>query len=129
MTTLNKQQLSAHRQHIGKLLRRIDYLSKRCLFDDPLIHGSPTTVFRKCGRKGCKCNESEDSRHGPYKVIQVVRNGHSRQVYLRKEQEKLWQMAKNYQYQADKLLDLKQRCQELIETVTKVIQNRTMEFP
>ncbi len=128
-SVLTKPQLSAYRQRVGNLLKKIGFLSSRCLFDDVLIQGSPAAVYRKCGRPGCKCAAGGDSRHGPYKVIQIVREKRSRQVYLRSGQEKLWQFARNYQHQVTKYLELKQQCAQLLNLVSEVIQKRALEFP
>ena len=126
---LTSSQLSLYRQTIRKLMTRIERLSSRCLFIDELIHGSPTEVFRKCGRANCKCATSASERHGPYKVIQVVRDGKSRQVCLRKDQAELWDLAKRYQFQVDKLAELKTACQELQTTAAEIVELRVRDFP
>ena len=121
--------LSRYRQTISRLLKSIQQLATRCLFADPLIHGSPAQVFRSCGRKGCKCTTDPALRHGPYQVIQVVRNGRSRQVCLRRDQGALFEQAKHYQYQMTKLAELKLVCQTLQDTIRSIIEQRTVEFP
>jgi hypothetical protein len=126
---ITSKQLSQYRQTVRNLVDKIDRLSSRCLYLDELIHGSPTEVFRKCGRANCKCANSPEDRHGPYKVIQVIRDGKSRQICLRKEQEDLWELAKRYQFQTDKLDELKTVCQELQTLVTEVIEKRLRDFP
>ena len=126
---LEKPQLSAYRQQVHNLVKKIEFLSSRCLFADELIRGSPAVVYRRCGRPRCKCAQGGDSRHGPYKVIQVVRDERSRQICLRAGQEKLWQLAKNYQHQIAKYLELKRCCSELLELVNDVIAKRVVEFP
>ena len=122
-------QISSYRQTIRQLNEKIDRLSSRCLFTDELIHGTPAEVFRKCGRKNCKCAEDEKQRHGPYKVIQVIRKGKSRQVCLRREQEHLWGLAVHYRHQVEKLSELKQFCEKLQDVVAEVIEKRKREFP
>jgi len=126
---LTKPQLSAYRQRVGNLVRKIGFLSSRCLFADELIRGSPAVVYRKCGRPRCKCVAGGDKRHGPYRVIQIVRDKRSRQICLRVSQDKHWQLAKNYQHQIEKFLDLKRCCSELIQLVNDVIAKRIVEFP
>lgn len=126
---ITKEQVSRYRQSIGQLVRKVDWLASRCLFVDPLIHGSPAEVYRRCGRRGCACSTDENKRHGPYKVIQVVWQKRSRQICLRRDQEKLWPLAQHYQYQMKRLAELKQACQALQAMVHEVIDQRTMEFP
>jgi len=126
---LTKKQLSRYRQSMRQRLKRIDWLASRCLFVDPLIHGSPAEVYRRCGRKACACTTDDNKRHGPYKVIQVVKQKHSRQICLRRDQEQLWPLAQHYQHQMQRLSELKQECQSLQDMVREVIDKRTMEFP
>jgi hypothetical protein len=126
---LTNEQLSRFRQSMGQQLKKIDWLASRCLFADPLIHGSPAVVYRRCGRKSCVCSTNDEKRHGPYKVIQVVRKKRSRQVCLRREQEKFWPLAEHYQYQMKRLAELKEACSQLQEFVREVIHQRTIEFP
>lgn len=123
------EQLSRYRQSIRKLVEKIDRLSSRCLFSDPLIHGTPAEVFRKCGRSGCKCGLDSKDRHGPYKVIQVKRDGKQRQVCLRRDQEELFELAKRYQFQIEKFSELKGTCDELQATILEIIEKRKKEFP
>jgi len=126
---ITKKQLSRYRQSIGHLVKKVDWLASRCLFVDPLIHGSPAEVYRRCGRKGCACSTDDNKRHGPYKVIQVVKQKRSRQVCLRRDQEHLWPLAQHYQYQVEKLSELKRACQALQGIVQEVIDQRIMEVP
>lgn len=126
---ITPEQLSRYRQSIRKLSDKIAHLASRSLFSDPLIHGTPAEVFRKCGRANCKCTLNSENRHGPYKVIQVIRDGKSKQVCLRREQEDLWELAKHYQYQIEKIAEIKKACQELQQMMTAVIEKRVREFP
>jgi len=58
-----------------------------------------------------------------------VRDGKSRQVCLRRKQEEQWQLAEHYQYQMEKLAELKETCLELQQTVTEIIEKRVQKFP
>lgn len=126
---MTSSEISSYRQAIRRLNEKIDRVSSRCLFTDELIHGTPAEVFRKCGRKSCKCAGDETQRHGPYKVIQVIRDGKSRQVCLRREQENLWELAKHYQHQMEKFSELKELCGKLRNVVSEVIEKRKRKFP
>lgn len=126
---LKSSQLSFYRQRIHQLIKKVELLSSRCLFVDSLIHGTPAEVYRKCGRSNCKCAKNDKDRHGPYKAIQITRNGKQRQVSLRKDQTDLWEKAQHYQYQIKKLTELKKTCTELQDIVIEVIQKRIQEFP
>ena len=126
---LSNEQLSRFRQAVRRQLDQIERLARRCLFADPLIHGSPAVVYRRCGRKSCACSTNDEKRHGPYKVIQVVKQKRSRQVCLRRDQEQLWSLAEHYQYQIERLAELKDACAKLQALVREVIDQRAMEFP
>jgi len=126
---LTRQQISRYRQEFRSVIREIDRLSSRCLFPDPLIKGTPGRVFRSCGKKSCKCANNKEERHGPYKVLQVFRNGHQRQITIKKDQDFIWNQAKHFQHQMKCLYELKEKCQQLQAFVTEIIDKRTKEFP
>lgn len=125
---ITPQIISRYRQEMGRLINEIEKLSFRCLYEDSLIQGTPGTVYRTCGKASCKCMKSKEDRHGPYYVIQVYKDGKQRQISLTKNQKHLWDKAKNYQYQIQKLNELKERCHKLQELVNEVIEKRTEEF-
>ena len=120
---------SRYRQEIGKKIRRISWLASRCLFLDPLIQGSPYAVFKTCGRKGCECAKGGEYRHGPYPVLHVSENRRQRQVSISKGDREVWDQAKHYAYQLQRLEHLKIACLELQGLVREVIQKRITELP
>jgi len=126
---IDKQIVSKHRQAVRKLLDKIDELSFVSAHPDPLIKGSPSEVFRTCGKKPCRCATQPDNRHGPYPVIKIYRNGKQRQIALKKSQKEEWQLAKNYQKQIEKFLELKSSCAELEKLVKNFIEYRVKEWP
>lgn len=126
---LTPEQLSAYRKRIRVLVRRVDRLSSRCLFSDPLIRGTPVEVMRTCGKQNCKCMKDPKDRHGPYKVISVVRDGKQRPIPLGKNKVGLWSLAQHYQFQVAKLSELKKVSAELFDMVWEVIERRLEQFP
>jgi len=128
METLSKQQLSSYRQSLKILLSKIEKSFSLCLFSSPVVRATPGEVFRKCGKKNCKCFADDSARHGPYKVLQVYRDGKQRQVSLRKDQLELWTQAKHYQYQIKNLDTAKAICTELLELLASVIEKRCVEI-
>jgi|ERR1700738_5005337 len=127
--TISTTQLSLHRKRLRQLIDKINTLSFLCAYGDPLIQGTPGEVFRTCGHKNCKCAMDPTQRHGPYKVIQIYQNKKQRQVALKKEQSEIWQQAKNYQTQMKTLLELKDICLELTDTVQSIIMSRVEKWP
>jgi len=50
--------------HISvKMSRRDDV---RIVLPGPLLPGSVSTAFARCGKTGCKCHSDASQRHGPY---------------------------------------------------------------
>lgn len=126
---MTAEQLSAYRKRIRVLVQQIDRLSSRCLFSDPLIRGTPVEVMRTCGKPTCKCMKDPKDRHGPYKMISVVREGKQRSIPLGKDKAELWPLVQRYQFQVEKLSELKKATSELADVVWKVIERRLQQFP
>lgn len=121
--TLSNTEISKCRKCLRELLDKIERHAFICVYPDDLIQGVASEVFRRCGKKNCKCvNDAE--RHGPYLVVQLYENKKQRQVALRKEQKHLWQQVKNYQTQINSLLELKKLCAELCNEVNNIIKLR-----
>jgi len=122
------KKLSQYRKEIYQLIQNLKKISFRCASSEPLIYGVPGEVFRKCGKPGCKC-ESYDSRHGPYKVVQIYRNGKQKQIAIGKNQIAIWRRAKLYQQQMKYVTELKNICEQLENTVKRLIKERIEEWP
>ena len=45
-----------------------------------MLQGSLVTLYRKCGRKGCKCERGE--KHGPSSYLGFKDGGVSRMIYI-----------------------------------------------
>jgi hypothetical protein len=125
--TLSNTELSNHRKRLRQLLDKIEKQAFFCAYSDPLVQGVASEVYRRCGKKNCKCVNKAD-QHGPYLVIQIYENKKQRQVSLRKEQKDLWQQTKNYQSQINSFLELKNNCAELFGEIEKIIQKRLIKW-
>jgi hypothetical protein len=121
---MSNAEISQHRKYLNELLKEIEKRAFSCTYSDDLIQGVASKVYRRCGKKNCKCaNDSE--RHGPYFVVQLYENKKQRQIALKKEEKFLWQMVKNYQVQIDSFLELKKICSKLCNEVRIIIKKRT----
>jgi hypothetical protein len=49
----------------------------------PMIHGMPHEVFRKCGKKNCKCFKGR--LHGPYPALSVSQRGIKKIIMIKKD--------------------------------------------
>lgn len=129
MKKITSKILSAYRLEIFQLTQQVKQLALKSAYTDALIKGTPGEVYRKCGYKNCKCAKDPSMRHGPYKVIQVYKDGKQRQIALRKDQEDIWEKAKHYQQQIQYLSQLKKTCKELVYAAEKMIEKRIEECP
>ena len=48
----------------------------------PMIYGMPHEVFRKCGKKNCKCFRGQP--HGPYPALSVNLKGKKKIIMIKK---------------------------------------------
>lgn len=129
MSSLTRPLISRYRKEIGTRLRKMDYLSSRCLYPDPLIQGCPQKVLRRCGKKSCRCMKDPKDRHGPYRVISVVKDGRQRQIPLRAEEGRLWDLTDRYQHQMKQLYEFQRKAQEIREIILEVLEKRIIPFP
>lgn len=126
---MSTTELSQHRKRLREKLDKIEHLSFRCAYPDPLIQGTPGEVLRSCGKQTCQCAKDPGKRHGPYLVIQVYQGKKQRQIALRKDQKEIWNKAKHYQEQMKMLLALKKHCLELTQIVDEILTKRVEEWP
>lgn len=49
----------------------------------PMIHGLAYGVFKKCGKKNCKC--ASGRLHGPYPALSVNKNGMQKIMMIKKD--------------------------------------------
>ncbi len=40
--------------------------NKKIIFEWPIINGSVSTAYAKCGQKNCRCHTDPKAMHGPY---------------------------------------------------------------
>lgn len=50
----------------------------------PMVHGLAYGVFKKCGKKNCKCTSGHP--HGPYPALSVNKNGTQRIMMIKKDE-------------------------------------------
>jgi len=62
-----------------------------------LIHGMPHNVYKKCGKKNCRC--SKGHLHGPYQALSINKNGKQKVVMLKKDGDAhIQKRAKRFRY-------------------------------
>lgn len=122
---ISRDELSHFRQKVVQLSERLRELALCALHSDWLVQGVACEVYRRCGKDGCRCMQGGD-RHGPYKVIQVWHNKRSRQMTLRKGEERYFEMAKHYQQQQENRRKIIKVEEEILALVDAILLRRTI---
>ena len=125
--SITSVEISGYRKRLRQLIDKIEKKAFHSTYLDPLLQGVASEVYRRCGKKNCKC-VNEDNRHGPYLIIQIYENKKQRQISISEEKKHLWQQAKNYQSHLHDFLELKKMCAELINDVDGILQKRTIQW-
>jgi Family of unknown function (DUF6788) len=125
---ITTQQLSNYRKEIRRLLKQIEALAFCCTSTEELRRGTPNEVFRTCGKKACRCKTDPKKRHGPYRVVQILKDGKKKQVALTTDQRNIWTSVKAYQEQRNNLLALQRINKQLSELIRNILEQRTQEL-
>ena len=128
MATLTSLQISTYRKQFRSVLKRLEWLSERCLFKDAIVKGRPHEAYRKCGKSNCKCANDPKQRHGPYRTVMVSQNGRQQLYSIRKDEDMLWQQVVHYQYQKERLKEFKTLSNKITLLIEEVIEKRSNEF-
>lgn len=91
-----------------------------------LFHGQPGEVYRKCGKPNCKCVAGGDSRHGPYSIIRVFRDGKNTQITVKSEELELLKMAERYQSELGNRREIREVLEEIQEIIEELMERRTL---
>lgn len=127
MGKISNEKVSRYRKKLSLLIAKLQEKSFRAIDSDLIFKGTPAEIYRTCGSKKCKCSKGGENRHGPYKVIQVMKAGKARQLVLRKGRERYYDMAKSYVWQMRNLKDIKSISSEIQALVQEFIALRAIE--
>ena len=82
MNKLNLVKLSFLKEKLFRLnTQRTNYIIS-ILHGKEMVFGMPLRVYRKCGKKNCKCNTGKS--HGPYPALSVNKQGKQKIVMIKK---------------------------------------------
>ncbi len=82
MNTPDSINLSFLKEKLSRLnTQRTNYIIS-ILHGKEMVFGMPLRVYRKCGKKNCKCNRGK--RHGPYPALSVNKQGKQKIVMIKK---------------------------------------------
>ena len=75
-----------------RLERQLNNLKKQIADLGLPIPGSIQTMYLRCGKKNCRCHQSEDQRHGPYYLWYRRVNGKTTTQSIAEEDVHLYRM-------------------------------------
>ncbi len=82
MNKVNRIDLSQIRKKVEILNEARRKLTFRLLCGQPLIQGIAYKIFKKCGKKNCKCRKGQ--LHGPYPVLSLYKDGKQKLIVIKK---------------------------------------------
>ncbi len=117
---------------IGKTLSDLNQLRTKYIFSllhgKSMIHGLPHLIYRKCGKKNCKC--AKGNRHGPYAALSINKNGKQRIAIIRNaDTYPIMKEAKRYRYFQETLSKIRKINREIDTLLEKVKVETTNEYP
>ena len=117
---------------IGQTLSDLNQLRTKHIFSllhgKTMIHGLPHLIYRKCGKKNCKC--ATGNRHGPYAALSINKNGKQRIAIIRKsDTHPIMKEAKRYRYFQETLSKIRKVNREIDILLKKVKTETTNEYP
>jgi HEPN domain-containing protein len=127
MKRISNEKISRYKKILRQLIDELDKKAFKSIYPDTLFRGSPVEVYRKCGKKNCKCTKGGENRHGPYKVIQVNRDGKQRQLTIKPGQEKYFEMAKSYVWHSNNYRSIKELLNKIDKLIETIINERLEE--
>lgn len=123
---ITKEQLSRFRQEVHRITNEVKNVAIKGGYSDSLLRGFPVEVRRRCGKSKCSCMTDPERRHGPYKVVQIYRDGKSKQLTLRKEEGEYFIMAQRYQLQLQNRARIVSLNEKLLNLFDQMIEARTI---
>lgn len=120
---------------VSKIRQKLSILNKQrtkhifsLTHGNPLVHGLPHNVFRKCGKSNCKCATGE--RHGPYPALSVNKEGRHRIVMIKKaDVETILEEAGRYKSFQETLAKIRKVNKEIDVLLDKVKLSTISSYP
>ncbi len=65
--------------------KKVERIKKKIANLGPILPGSLSTQWNKCGTAGCQCHVRKSKRHGPYFQLSFTVKGKSSTLFVKKE--------------------------------------------
>jgi len=120
---------------IQKIKKKLSLLNKQrteyvfsLVHAKPMVHGLPHMVYRKCGKKRCKCYKGHP--HGPYMALSINKNGKQKIVTLKKaDAGHLHKKAKRYKHFQETLAKIRKINREMDHLLNTIKIETTSKYP
>jgi hypothetical protein len=121
-------------QHFGEIKKKLSSLNDQrtqhifsLVHGKSLIHGLPQTVYKKCGKKRCKC---VNTPHGPYPALSINKNGRQKTVLLKKsDMPHILKKAKRYRHFQQTLASIRKINKEIDYLLQVIKISTSSEYP
>lgn len=124
----NNIDISVVRQKLSVLIKKRTGSIFSLLHGEPMVHGLPHDVFRRCGKDNCKC--AGGILHGPYPALSVNKDGKQRIVMIKKaDAGVILEQANRYRHYQETLAKIRRINKEIDELLEKVKSATTRSYP
>ncbi|UCH80645.1 MAG: hypothetical protein JSW20_13040 [Nitrospiraceae bacterium] len=107
-------------------MKRADFIFS-LLHGKEMVHGIPLEVFRKCGKKKCKCYTGK--KHGPYPALSVNKDGTQKIVMIKKnDSSSVLKRAGRYRHYQQTLAKIRRIDKEIDSILVKIKLDTTTEY-
>ncbi len=127
MIKLNSAELSSLTEKLTRLnMQRANYIIS-ILHGKEMVLGMPHRVYRKCGKKNCKCYTGK--RHGPYPALSVNKQGKQKIVMIKKsDRSSVLSGAERYKHYQRTLAKIRKIDKEINNTLVKLKIDTTTNY-
>jgi len=127
--------MEKHRRDISLITKKISVLNQlrtgyifNLVHGKPMVHGSSHDVFRRCGKKNCRC--AEGKLHGPFPALSVNKNGKKKIVMIKKSDGPLiLKESKRYRYFQNTLSKIRRINKEIDLLLSEVKIKTIRDYP
>lgn len=127
--------LNANNNDISNLKKELSLLNEQrtklifsIVHGKPMIHGMPHEVFRRCGKKNCKC--SNGRLHGPYPALSINRQGKQKIVMIKKDDiSPVLKKSKRYRFYQQTLAKIRKINREIDRVMEEIKSAVTIGYP
>ena len=128
MKNVKKIDISEARQKLSILNKQRTKHIFSLTHGNPMVHGLPHNVFRKCGKNNCRC--ATGARHGPYPALSVNKEGRQKIVMIKKaDVGTILEEAGRYKYFQETLAKIRRINKEVDVLLEKIKLSTIRSYP